>query len=107
MLPGIFILYRKGVQLTISASKLLFARRLHFALRRVEPDEDRLRRERDSELGGHSILNLLHQPDHFTRGRAAAIDDRQRMLRRDSHPSAVITFMKPRALDQPGGWDFH
>src|SRR5262245_23033785 len=73
----------------------------------VEPDEDRLRRERDPELGGHSLLNLLHQPDHFTRSRVAAIDNRQRMLRRDSYPSAAIAFMKPCALNQPGGWDFH
>src|SRR5262245_40742443 len=73
----------------------------------VEPDEDRLRRERDPELGGYSLLNLLHQPDHFTGGRAAAIDNRQRMFRRDSHSSAAIAFLKPRALNQPGGGDFH
>src|SRR5262245_2771462 len=90
---------RKGGQLTIGPKKLLFARRFHFTLRRIEPDEDGLRHERDAELCDHSLLNLLHQPDHFMRGAAAAINDRQRMLRRDSHPSVAVAFMKARALD--------
>src|SRR5262245_55000807 len=29
------------------------------------------------------------------------------MFRRDSHSSAAIAFLKPRALNQPGGGDFH
>src|SRR5262245_35146851 len=107
MLPGIFILCWKGGQLIIDSSKLPFARRLYPTLRRLETDKDGLRRERDAEFFRHPPLNLLHQPDHFTRGRAAAIDDRQRMLRRDSHPPSAVAFMKASALDQPGGGDFH
>src|SRR5215470_14723627 len=87
-------------QLTIGLSKLPSASWL------VEADKDGLRRERNAEIVRHSLLNLLHQADHFTRGRAAAIDDRQRMPRRDSHPPAVVAFMKSRAFDQPGGRDF-
>src|SRR5262245_50577313 len=76
-------------------------------LRMVEPDKHRLRSERDAESFSHSLLNLLHQAGHFSRGRAATIDYRQRVLGRDPDSAAAVTFLKSCAFDQPGGGDFH
>src|SRR4051812_34249901 len=69
----------------------------------LESDEARLRRQGHAEPRMHSVADLADERQHFGRAGAAAIHDRQRVLVRQAGAAALVTLVKPRALDEPPG----
>src|SRR5436190_23999366 len=64
----------------------------------AEADEDRFRMERHAESVQHLVLDVARQTDDVPRGGAAAIDDRQRMLRREADRAVDMAPREPALL---------
>ncbi len=69
--------------------------------------EDRLGAEADAEPIQHLALDPHCQGEHVARRRPAAVHDRQRVLRGQSHPPGVVALGEAALLDQPGGRNLH
>src|SRR5690606_1600071 len=68
----------------------------------TEPGEYRFRPKRHPEPFEHGALDPRREPQHVACRRAAAIDDRERVLARQSHRAVCMATLESRALDQPG-----
>src|SRR5918995_4727880 len=69
----------------------------------VVSDEHRLRVQPDAEALAHAAGDLARQRHQLRGARAAAVDERERVLGRDADAPVPVTAREPGPLDQPRG----
>src|SRR4029450_7052990 len=63
------------------------------------PHEDRFRVQLDAEALAHPGRDPPRERDELRGGRAAAVDERQRVLGRDANVAALVALVEAGALD--------